>query len=207
MASANSSGVQRKLAKFGIALERNLYTALRKMATGHLGRMRNRMKAGAGGVQTRTGRLFDSFTYRIDRGGGLGGLKMRLFSAGVPHANLQEHGGTIRPKPPRKFLTIPLAPMKTAAGVTRSTAAALRLDKSRNTFVLRSDSGKLYIAEQRSVGRGKYKQNDIQFLFRLVPSVTVKGNLGWLATWRGAKEERDALIQQAVAASVAEASK
>jgi len=137
--------------------------------------MQLRLRKGGGGPQRRTGRLARSIGYRVS-GEGLSDLTLHTYSAGVNYAGLQERGGTVRPKPPRRFLTIPMPDNLTAAGVPRFGSAA-ELRGSGKTFVFRNAEGKLFIGYRPSA------KAKLRVLWRLVPSATIPPRLGFVDTW------------------------
>ena len=100
----------------------------------------------------------------------LNSLKSQSFAAGVPYAEAQERGGTIHAVR-AKYLTIPLPAALTPAGVLRKRARLWE-----NTFFKKSKAGNLILFQKQS---GK-----IIPLFLLKKSVTLKGRLGWFATWK-----------------------
>lgn len=140
-------------------------------------------------LHNRSHRLRNSLN-KIVRGNTLESLNLRAFSAGVPYADTQEFGGTIRSNRPGGNLTIPLEPMKTRTGVTRMSARAaiereggLTRDGG-NAFFYRSDAGNLLLA------RYKGKRKRVENLFLLVKSVTIPGprngrpsRFGFYRTW------------------------
>lgn len=176
-----------------------------------------------GAIQNRSGLLRRSFGHEVD-GKKLEDLKLRVFSAGVKYANLQEYGGTIRPKPPRKYLTIPLPENLTGAGVPRyPSAASLRHDprEEGGTFIFKSKKGNLLIAQKLSrklgatvlSGRGKdakvkrvkYKEGDIRLLWVLKRSVKIEGRLGFRSTWAGQSGYRRRTLGAALDSAIKEA--
>lgn len=137
---------------------------------------------GGGPVESRTGRLRDSFDYVL--GEKEDNLMLRIYSAGVPYAEVQELGtkvtGPIRPRN-SKYLTIPLDDAKTGMGIARGSARSFR-----DTFVLnlgvRSNTpsdmrgvGSMFIVQE---GRGGLK-----WLFMLRKRVELPGGLGFFYTW------------------------
>lgn len=176
-------------------VQRRMHQALRRAGDAHLAAMNTRMRGPE--IRTRSGALRQSFGKRIEKDGN--GLAMFLFSTGVPYANQREFGGPIVPKPPRKYLTIPLDDNLTAAGVPRfPSAKALMDDASRDTFVFKGPrTGNLFIVEKTA--------DDLKFLFRLVPRVQQQGNLGWRETWKQGAANRRALYDAAVSGSIDEA--
>lgn len=191
--TVSTAGAEIVLRRTPKLLERELHAAFRKTADAHIGRMRIKMRAGGGSVTTRTGRLYGSLQKEIRRDGRVGGLRMRMFSAGVPYADIQERGGIVRPRPPRKFLAIPTDDNLTASGVARIAMNPRDYDPGRKkTFVLRlKSSGRLYIVERMVDG-------SIKFLWRLVSQVRIRGRLGWFDTWRNSQILMGALIRQGV---------
>lgn len=142
-------------------------------------------------LQNRSGALRRSLGMRTS-GQRLGDLRMRAFSAGVPYADIQEFGGTVQSSRANGYLTIPLEPMKTAAGVTRLSARALiQRDKLKEDggklFFYRSKAGNLFLAREK--GRAKAKK--VENLFLLKRQVTIPGprngrpsRFGFFREWR-----------------------
>lgn len=199
--SVQTQGVTAMLGRVPRAVERELHNAFRKTADAHIGRMRMKMRAGGGSVTTRSGRLYGSFQRDIRRDKTLKGLRMRLFSAGVPYADIQERGGIIRPRPPRKFLAIPTDDNLTASGVARIAMNPRDYDPGRKkTFVLRlKSSGKLYIVERMADG-------SLKFMWRLVSQVRIRGRLGWFDTWRNSQIYLGILVREGLRKALGSAS-
>lgn len=110
----------------------------------------------------RTGALARSYGHRVERERSLVRLEVGTISPGadkkiLSYAAAQEFGATIRPKK-GKYLTVPLAAAKTAAGVARGGARDYP-----NTFIAKS------IIFQRQPGGA------ILPLFKLVRQVKIKG--------------------------------
>lgn len=89
----------------------------------------------------------------------------------------------IKPKA-KKFLTIPLAPMLTKAGVLRATAAELMQDESGmpfgNAFIRRSNAGNLIIFGTQRITKGAKSgkhRGDIIPLFILKKNVKIKARV------------------------------
>lgn len=144
-------------------------------------------------LQSRTGNLRRSLGFQVS-GSRLDDLRLAVFSAGTKYANLQENGGTIRPKR-GDYLTIPIADNLTPSGVPRYPSAkdlrqqlnqvgparpAKRGRKDKlagaRTFVLKAKTGKLYIILRQSNGKS-------QLLWALVKSVKVPPRFGFRRTW------------------------
>ena len=136
--------------------------------------------AGAAGIQTRTGSLKRSFGFEL-RGSGLE-LEMRLFSAGLPYIRKQEYGGTIQPKTPKRYLTIPLPDAQTPGGALKGGAKLVpRGNKYETadgapTFVFKSKAGNLLVGTRSRNG-------SLKLLYTLKPSVTLKPRLGFGSTF------------------------
>jgi hypothetical protein len=160
--------------------------------------MQKRNRRGGGGTQRRTGRLARSIGYKVT-GDSLDDLQVQLFSSGVSYARLQEFGGTVRPRAPRKFLTVPMPDNLTGAGVPRYPSAAdLRATQPGKTFVFRKD-GKLYIGYQPS------PKAKLRVLWKLVRSVTVPARFGFHETWKALEPSRTARNEKALEAAIADA--
>lgn len=204
-AEVRDAALLKLLGRLPTSMERELRYAMGRMAQDHISEMQGRMRRGAGAqssgfsrvVKSRTGDLFRSFTREFaPQGGGIGGLRMKVFSAGKSYATIQEHGGVVRPIPPRQYLTIPMPANLTASGVPRiASAQSIRYDVvgdgTPRTFVYKSKKGKLFIAERDQV-KGK-----LRLLWMLVRQVTLSGGLGWFDTWRGGADRRRARLQDA----------
>lgn len=156
-----------------------LYAGLRDAFAGHYKSFFERFKienlrAGKSGrgVQTRSGRLRDSF-FREVRGDSLGTIEAEAYSAGNPYARIQEEGDTITPKK-GQYLTIPLDAARQGdrrGAITRASARNFA-----NTFFLETRAGKLLIMQKQGAG-------NIVPLFLLVESVTLKPRLGFRKLW------------------------
>jgi hypothetical protein len=184
--STNAASLAKTLERIPTRLERELYPTLNRWGREHIARMGQRMRAGgtADSVKTRTGLLRGSFQHEVRRGGGLGNLRLRVFSAGVKYADIQERGGIVRPTK-AKFLAIPQPAVKTASGVARYASPR---SYPGETFVFRSKKGGLWVAEKKG------KRGKVVLLWHLVKSVRIKGRLGWFDTWRsGSAQRRDQL--------------
>lgn len=191
----NADRVARVLGRIPTAVEKHLAVAQVRMAEDQITTMKLRMRrgdVGEGLVRTRSGFLSRSFNREQRRSGGVGGLRTRVFSTGAPYADIQERGGVIRPVK-RKFLTVPMDAIKNAAGNIKgkySGGAGRYRDSGTATFVWRNALGGAFIAEKLENGKG------IRLLWKLVRSVTIKGNLGWYATWKRAEPERRRIIDR-----------
>lgn len=191
--------VERLLGRLPTTLEKQTFLGLRDASDDFLTKMRLRVRrGGASGLNFGTGRLAGSLNKEIRRDGSLGGLRARIFSAGVPYARIHEFGGTIRPTGGRRFLTIPgKHAQRHGVVVTEVPAAQSRDDPSRDTFVHRTKRGKLVILERTAQG--------LKVLWHLVPKVTIPARLGFFDTWRGLAERRRAIYRRALSASLREA--
>lgn len=122
-------------------------------------------------IQTRSGALRRSFGFEARD------LQLRLFSAGLPYARIQEYGGVVRPKT-KRFLTIPLPDALTGAGVLKGGAKLVPRGRKYETadgvptFIFRSKRGNLLIGSRAKNGATK-------LLYTLKPSVTLKPRLGF----------------------------
>lgn len=191
----NAKSVARFLDRVPSRLEHHMHRALSTWAEEHFRRMTEKMRSGVANdsVKTRTGLLRGSFQREIRRAGGLGGLRLKVFSAGVKYADIQEHGGIVRPKK-AKFLAIPQPAVKTPSGVARYASPR---NYPGETFVFRSKKGGLWIAEK--------KGDKIRLLWHLVRSVRIKGRLGWFDTWRSGAERRRGQLEALAAQAIKEA--
>lgn len=204
-AKVQSERLIRVLGRIPTAVERRLADAQVRMAEEHITTMKMRMRRGDVGdglVRTRSGLLARSFTKEQRRSGGIGGLRTRVFSAGVKYADIQERGGVIKPTK-SKFLTIPMPAIMLGTGIVKgqySGGARAYGNSGAFTFLYRSKDGKgLYIAEVQAKGSGKNRQGVLTLLWKLVRSVTIKGNLGWYATWKRAQPERRRILDRVAA--------
>lgn len=159
-------------------LSRGLAKAFRDAGAVHTRAMTQKVKSG-GSIQTRTGALRRSFGFET-RGEGLA-LELRVFSAGVPYANVQEYGGVIRPKN-KRYLTIPLDDAKTPGGALKGGAKLVQRGNKYETadgaptFIFRSKRGNLLIGSRARNG-------SLRLLYTLKPSVTLKPRLGFRETF------------------------
>jgi len=119
---------------------------------------------------------------------------IRVGAAGTSGKILRAHeeGATIRPKN-RKFLTIPLGPAKTGAGVARGPARSFP-----DTFFLRF-GGKLFLMRQKTKGRGK---GSLEALFVLVTRVKLPKRRTAYRTSKDAAPKIRELYGRAVALAV-----
>lgn len=169
-------------------------------------------------LQARTGTLRRSVKYQVS-GKQLTDLTLSVFSSGTKYANLQENGGTIRPRN-AKYLTIPIEDNILPSGVPRYPSAKdlrretnffvrpaqrnargrFRKDKLRGarTFVLKAKTGKLYIILRQANGKSK-------LLWALVKSVYIPPRFGFRKTWNEQAPMRAKLFQDAMSAAVADA--
>lgn len=151
---------------------------------------------GHGSITSRSGRLAGSLSYRLG-GSTIRDYELRMVSAGVPYAKTQEFGGVIRAK--KKFLTIPLASMKTAAGVAR---AGFRewLTQAKATGKVRwIPKGNGFLI---AWGPKDGKSSDLYW--KLQPFVTLPGpittgspsRLGFFDTWKAGEAKRASLFRR-----------
>lgn len=189
----SDEGLRRLFGRLPSIVESELANAQKRMANEHVESMSRRMRGdGDGLVKTRTGFLRDRFTSETRRLGGIGGVRTRVFVAGVKYADIQERGGTIRPRN-KKFLTVPMDAIKTAGGAIKGQYAggAGEYRKTGKTFVWRNALGGAFIAEKLDNGKG------LRLLWKLVKQVRIPGNLGWYATWRKAEPRRRDILNDA----------
>ena len=142
-------------------------------------------------LKVRTGNLARSFGMRVEKqndqwvglvGSGAivvnpqiaaGGINVRANKGmRMVYANILETGGTIKPKGGRKFLTIPLAGAKTAAGVARFTALQAKAGLGGGYGGIARDG--TFIKFPIIYGKNGKK---ITPLFKLVRSVTIPAKL------------------------------
>lgn len=169
---------------------------------------------GGGPLRNRTGALRGSMKFDFVDGGKLGSIRLRCKSDGVIYARIQQFGGVIRPKNAR-FLTIPLDPALTSAGVARFTARQLIAANPTRTYFVRLDSGELLLVlrpDEKQRRRFKSARGNGVAMFRLVRQVELPGpkaptkrapsRLGFFETWRDLQPVRQASIQKAAALAV-----
>lgn len=127
--TVDTKGVKRILGKVDRSIDAIVFSETRKAADEFLNRMRARARGAEGsGLRVRTGRLRQSFGKTIIRKP-RGGVQLFMYSAGTSYADMQEYGGVIKPRPPRKFLTIPIEDNLTRAGVPRFSSAKAFMEK------------------------------------------------------------------------------
>jgi hypothetical protein len=124
-------------------------------------------------MQSRTGFLKKSIGYKVS-GSSFSDLELRVFSAGIKYANLQEYGGTIRPVN-RKYLAIPIAGALGRRGIPKKSSP---LDYP-NGFFFKSSRGNLLFGQM--VGKGKRKK--LELLYSLRKSVKIPPRFGFRKTW------------------------
>lgn len=229
----NVDDVRRALARAPAAMHRHAKRALVDDARRFQGLMLERFRADKPGqyglLHTRTGRLKQSVGYDV-RGDTLETLEERVFSAGVPYADIQEFGGTIRPIPPRHYLTIPLPANLTGALVAREPSArALREREPGRTFIAETKKGTLLIGRRldeptRSPidlgahrdedsppiprrARGPKRKARVEWLFVLVEEVTIPPRFNFVSTFRGLAAERRRRVVAALRAGIEEATR
>jgi len=129
------------------------------------------------------------------------GLPIARIGSGVrqgnrlPYADIQETGGTVYPKT-REYLTIPLKAAKTAAGVTRFSAQAVRAGATnyKASFIRK---GIIFGV----INKGRSSKESIVPLFVLKRSVTIKPSR-YLTITRN-ETEQDAMKEMVKAAQEA----
>ena len=166
--------VKRVFAKAPTSTLKRMTRALNDDGREWEGDMIERMRSGVtsgGGLRVRSGALRRSLGYRVTSRtqGGTGGIGLRVFSAGVTYAPIQELGGVITPKR-AKWLTIPLPPNMTPAGVTRLTAREVI---NKGGFFATSKKGNLLIFN---------RAGEPQFVLKKKVRIP-KGRLGFVKTW------------------------
>lgn len=125
-------------------------------------------------------------------------MSLRVFSAGVPYAKIQEFGGVVRPKK-AKWLTIPLDANMTQAGVTKLSA---RRAIAKGAFFWRPGDE----ANEGDASRLFIRDPDGQLLFVLVKKVKIpKGRLGFFKTWRDKERSRINRHRRALRFAIADA--
>lgn len=124
-------------------------------------------------LQSRTGFLKKSIGYSVT-GETLGTLELRVFSAGMKYANIQEYGGVVRPKN-AKYLALPIGNALGPRGVARKSGPRAYPDG----FFFTSKKGNLIFA----VKTGSKKKRRIEPLYLLRKSVTIPPRFGFRKTW------------------------
>lgn len=168
-----SAGVKAAFAKAGAAHQRAMAERFKPYGGVGFG------GGGAAGIQTRSGALRRSFGWET-RGEGLDSA-LRVFSAGLPYARIQEEGGVVRPKN-KRYLTVPLPDALTPGGSLKGGARLVpRGNKYQTadglpTFVFRSKRGNLLVGARARNGR-------LRLLYALKPQVTLKPRLGFRETF------------------------
>ncbi|MEK9736617.1 MAG: hypothetical protein VW239_04775 [Candidatus Nanopelagicales bacterium] len=131
-----------------------------------------------GDIRVRSGALRRSLGFTVE-GEGMA-TSLRVF-AGTHYANIQEHGGTIRPKN-KRFLTVPLPDALTPAGVLKGGARLVQRGRRYETadglptFIFRSKRGNLLVG-------ARAKNGAMRLLYTLKPSVTLRPRLGFKETF------------------------
>jgi len=130
-------------------------------------------------LANRTGNLQRS-QRQVVSGTNLGNLKLRATIGNAltkDYASIQETGGTIRPKKPGGFLTIPMPKNLTGAGRVR-----VKNPKGKeNIFLLRKGSRAFLVRKSTSAESG------LEFLFTLKKQVKIPARLGFNKTWNSRK--------------------
>ncbi len=124
------------------------------------------------GVKNRTGFLKRGGFQEVVTGDNR--RELRVGVAGVKYARIQELGGTVRPVR-KKWLTIPVGPALTPAGVARGPA------RSFPGLVFRLVNPSLALLVGKA-GKGKNAKEVVYFVLR--KSVRLIARLGFFPTWR-----------------------
>lgn len=228
--TVDSRRVQSALRRAPALIARESNAALGRIGRDFTARMQTTRFRGydgtsGGAIQNRSGLLRRSFDYEVE-GTRLERLRLRVFSAGVKYANLQEYGGVIRPTPPRKYLTIPLRDNLTGAGVPRYPSAAALRDapgEEGRTFIAKKKNGTLLIGQRLSrklgatvldgsgrtakVKRKRYRAGDVRWLWVLVRQTRVEGRLGFRSTWNNQAAYRRRTLGAALDTAIREAAR
>jgi hypothetical protein len=180
---AGAEEQRRRLAEYRKLLRGRIRTTLQTELTQAMTYGRAQL-AGAGGPQRRTGRLQRSFRFRIRPLRDVVRARLGFLGRGVGYAWTQEYGADIRPKPPRKYLLIPLSAALTPTG--RRSLRVRRAMEAGNTFVRGN------IVYER---RGK---NTIVPLFVLKKFVHVPARPTLAPTWRRLQPRLIARLEDAM---------
>lgn len=140
--------------------------------------------SGRPGLNSPTGSLRRSFDLLHD-GNTLQSFRMVEFTTSKS-APAHEHGALIRPRR-RKYLAVPLAAVKTAAGDVRGGPRSYS-----NTFFARSKAGNLILFQKRGAGQAPTP------LFAMVSQVRIPRRLGFFEEWTKNQSKR---IQDMAAAT------
>lgn len=140
-----------------------------------------------GGIQIRSGALRRSFGFTVENDGD--GSRVVMFSGGSGYSRIQEFGGTITPKR-RRFLTVPLPPALTPAGVLKGGARLVHRGDGyytadgKRTVLFTSKRGNAIIASISGRGRSR----TLTPLYVLKSSVRLRPRLGFVRTFRDRTE-------------------
>lgn len=177
-------GVQEELPKALVDSAAEWETTLKK-------RMRPFSKRNSASQKIRSGALRSSI--RFKRKGKRLKTQVRMFSAGVPYAQIQEKGGVIRGRP---FLSIPLSSTLGSTGFVKNEFRTKRSGgrwvtaRGEPTFVFRSKKGNLIVATSKG---GKLTPLRV-----LKKSVRLKPRLKFFETWDRLKVKRTKRLRAAV---------
>lgn len=129
-----------------------------------------------------------------------------------PYARIQEYGGTVRPKT-AKYLTIPLAAARTAAGVTRGSARnwiGATFGRSRRGGFTMFAQGKQVMRSRRRGGSTFEYQTTTTYLrgapiFLLRKQVTIPARFGLIANWNSEADKRKQILVRSIDKAVRDA--
>jgi hypothetical protein len=143
---------------------------------------------GRPGLMRRTGSLARSFG-KVVIGNSTDDLLLSVYTDSK-YARIHEHGGTIKPKPGRKYLAIPLNPAKTGSGVSR-------FGSPRNIAGLKfggfSKAGNIILRNVQGVP-----------MFVLVSQVKIPARLGMFSTWERDSGKNVKIINEGIAKTLKE---
>lgn len=160
-------------------------------------------------IQNRSGYLRRSIGFEVGSRYKMRDMYLRVFSAGTKYARIQEEGGVVYPKPPNKFLTVPIDDNLTPSGLPRyPSARELKQEKPGSTFVFKGPlTGKLFIVMKEN--------GDLKFLWQLVKKVELSGprapsrkgpsRFGFKDTWNRLRTKREERLNKAVNAAIRDA--
>lgn len=131
-------------------------------------------------LQSRTSFLKKSIGYKVT-GTNFSDLELRVFSAGLKYANLQEYGGTVLPVK-GKYLALPIGAALGRRGIPKKAGPR----DYPEGFFFTSKRGNLLFG--RTIK--KRKKKEIELLYSLRTSVYIPPRLGFRKTWNDLGQSR-----------------